>query len=225
MVRLQRLKRLSLGALSQFAAVAARLTCVDSNGCVIVKVDNTTNGAAGNRTFGRNTVYLTSNTLCNDYRKFVDLRCNPYFCTVWPALFTQGKIWSVQGEIDIIENVNLETANRVSLHTGSDTCVQPTSITSNQTETITATNDGIANCSKQAQDFYWRYGGPIVCVTLLGLAIIAVGTYFDRRTAKRRRQARAAAAANVHGTGASTSAPPQNGGASGASDEGGMVGS
>jgi hypothetical protein len=48
--------------LSQAAATDAKLAFVDSNGRVIVKVDNTTNGA-GDPSFGRNTVYLESNEL------------------------------------------------------------------------------------------------------------------------------------------------------------------
>ncbi|KAJ6619272.1 concanavalin A-like lectin/glucanase domain-containing protein [Mycena sp. CBHHK59/15] len=133
--------------LSQSAAVAANLTYVDSNGRVIVKVDNTTNGA-GDPTFGRNTVYLESNQLMNIGSLLIfDANHIPFGCSVWPSLFTQGQVWPAQGEIDIIENVNLETANRFSLHVGSDTCVQPTSIASNQTGTISTADGDISNCT------------------------------------------------------------------------------
>ncbi|KAJ7113049.1 hypothetical protein C8R44DRAFT_631582 [Mycena epipterygia] len=121
--------------LSQSDAVAANLTFVDSSGHVIVKVDNTTNGA-GDPTFGRNTVYLESNQLMNIGSLLIfDANHIPFGCSVWPSLFTQGQVWPAQGEIDII--VNLATDNRFSLHVGSDTCVQPTSVASNQTGTIT----------------------------------------------------------------------------------------
>lgn len=47
--------------LSEADAVAANLTYVDSEGHVIIKVDNSTN-AAGDESYGRNSVYLESTT-------------------------------------------------------------------------------------------------------------------------------------------------------------------
>ncbi|KAJ7142976.1 hypothetical protein C8R44DRAFT_866230 [Mycena epipterygia] len=52
---------------SQSDAVASKLTYVDADGRVIVKVDNTTNGA-GNSMFERNSVYLESNQLIGELR-------------------------------------------------------------------------------------------------------------------------------------------------------------
>ncbi|KAJ6562456.1 concanavalin A-like lectin/glucanase domain-containing protein [Mycena capillaripes] len=133
--------------LSQADATAANLTYVDSNGHVIVKVDNTTNGG-GDPTFGRNSVYLMSNELMNIGSLLIfDANHMPFGCSVWPSLFTQGQSWPAQGEIDIIENVNLETNNRFSLHVGSDACVQPTSVAGNQTGTITTAAGDISNCT------------------------------------------------------------------------------
>ncbi|KAJ7115658.1 concanavalin A-like lectin/glucanase domain-containing protein [Mycena crocata] len=135
--------------LSQAAATAPgqNLTYVDSNGRVIVKVDTVTNGAA-DPNFGRNSVYLMSNELLNLGSLLVfDANHIPFGCSVWPSLFTQGQNWPAQGEIDIIENVNLENANRFSLHVGSDTCVQPNSIASNQTGQISTLDGSTSNCT------------------------------------------------------------------------------
>jgi len=135
--------------LSQAAATAstANLTYVDSAGRVIVKVDNTTNGA-GDPTFGRNSVYLESNELMTIGSLLIfDANHIPFGCSVWPSLFTQGQQWPQQGEIDIIENVNLATDNRFSLHVGSDNCVQPSSAASNQTGQISTLTGDISNCT------------------------------------------------------------------------------
>ncbi|KAJ3749006.1 concanavalin A-like lectin/glucanase domain-containing protein [Lentinula detonsa] len=133
--------------LSQSAAQAANLSYVDSNGRVILKVDNTTNGA-GDITFGRNTVYLESTQLMNIGSLMIfDANHIPFGCSVWPSLFTQGQVWPQQGEIDVIEQVNLATDNRYSLHVGVDNCNQPTSVASNQTGTISTAEGDISNCT------------------------------------------------------------------------------
>jgi len=133
--------------LSQANANAANLTYVDSSGHVIIKVDNTTNGA-GDPTFGRNTVYLESlQMMTMGSLLILDANHIPFGCSVWPSLFTQGQNWPAQGEIDIIENVNLETDNRFSLHVGDPNCVQPSSAASNQTGTISTLDGDISNCT------------------------------------------------------------------------------
>ncbi|KAF8829042.1 hypothetical protein HHX47_DHR3001042 [Lentinula edodes] len=133
--------------LSQSAAQAANLSYVDSSGRVIIKVDNTTNGA-GDSSFGRNSVYLESNELVDIGSLLIfDANHIPFGCSVWPSLFTQGQVWPQQGEIDVIEQVNLATDNRYSLHVGVDNCNQPTSVASNQTGTISTAVGDISNCT------------------------------------------------------------------------------
>jgi len=137
--------------LSQSAATAANLTYVDSNGRVIIKVDNTTSGV-DDPNFGRNSVYLESEKLLQLGSLVIfDANFIPFGCSVWPSLFTQGQSWPAQGEIDIIENVNLATANRYSLHVGDDSCSQPLSVQSNQTGTINTdsltASGSLSNCT------------------------------------------------------------------------------
>ncbi|KAE9409533.1 hypothetical protein BT96DRAFT_953416 [Gymnopus androsaceus JB14] len=89
-------------------------------------VDNSTNGA-NDSTFGRNSFYIESiETMDIGSLLIFDANHIPFGCSVWPSLFTQGQNWPAQGEIDIVENVNLAKDNRYSLHTG-DVCNQPLS--------------------------------------------------------------------------------------------------
>lgn len=125
--------------LSQSAALQANLTFIDSNQHAIITVDNTTSGV-GDDAFGRNSVYLLSNNpLTIGSLLIFDANHIPFGCSVWPAMFTQGAVWPAQGEIDIVENVNLATVNQYSLHVAS-TCNQPTSAASQQSGKTTGTN-------------------------------------------------------------------------------------
>ena len=72
-------------------------------------------------------------------------------CAVWPAFWTVGENWPNNGEIDILENVNLETQNRVTLHTSAG-CVMKSAGSSERStllEDDCNTDEGRTGCGFQ----------------------------------------------------------------------------
>ena len=66
---------------------------------------------------GRDSVKLTSKN-AYDYGLFIlHLSHMPAGCGTWPAYWTSGDRWPLHGEIDIIEGVDLQTADMTTLHT------------------------------------------------------------------------------------------------------------
>ncbi|KAL8934286.1 MAG: hypothetical protein Q9216_005985 [Gyalolechia sp. 2 TL-2023] len=84
------------------------------NGAVAMTVDST-NVASGR---GRNSVRLTSKASYNHALIVLDLAHMPgNACGMWPAFWTTGPNWPSSGEIDIIEGVNMQSQNQVTMHT------------------------------------------------------------------------------------------------------------
>jgi len=103
---------------SQTNAQSQKLAYVNDGGNAIVKVDNTTVGQPADTTFGRNSVFMTSLAQIQlGSLVMFDALHMPYGCSVWPAFYLLGNNWPNNGEIDIIENVNLATSAQYSLHT------------------------------------------------------------------------------------------------------------
>ncbi|KAL8803406.1 MAG: hypothetical protein Q9182_003204 [Xanthomendoza sp. 2 TL-2023] len=84
------------------------------NGAVILRADST-NVASGR---GRNSLRLTSKAKYNHGLIVVDLAHMPgNACGVWPSFWMVGPQWPDTGEIDIIEGVNLQSENQMTMHT------------------------------------------------------------------------------------------------------------
>ncbi|KZT10733.1 glycoside hydrolase family 16 protein [Laetiporus sulphureus 93-53] len=77
-------------------------------------------------TRGRRSVRITSNKAYGDSVTVLDLEHMPEGCATWPAFWSlsQKGPWPAGGEIDIVEGVNLQTQNLMSLHTLPQ-CIMP----------------------------------------------------------------------------------------------------
>ncbi|KLO18258.1 hypothetical protein SCHPADRAFT_866908 [Schizopora paradoxa] len=115
------------------------LISLNSAGNTIIKVDNTTSGV-GDMNFGRNSVYMFSDYEIQPGNLLLfDAVHLPFGCSVWPAFWSQGPVWPDDGEIDIIEGVNMGMNNNFSLHT-LDGCTHPAAGSSLETGNLLSTD-------------------------------------------------------------------------------------
>ncbi|KAI9271762.1 beta-1,3-1,4-glucanase [Phascolomyces articulosus] len=92
---------------------------------VLIKVDNHTVITPQDPIQGRNSVRISSLTTFEDNGLFLfDIEHMPTGCGTWPALWLLGPDWPHGGEVDIIEGVNLQSDNIMTLHTTTG-CKQP----------------------------------------------------------------------------------------------------
>ncbi|MDI1488190.1 MAG: hypothetical protein OHK93_007464 [Ramalina farinacea] len=86
-----------------------------SNNQITIKSDSTTTPTTGR---GRNSVRITSKTQYTHGLVVLDLEHMPASaCGIWPAFWMTGPNWPNSGEIDIIEGVNYQAQNAMTMHT------------------------------------------------------------------------------------------------------------
>jgi len=103
---------------SQATAKSNGLIRVNVNDTVIIRADHKHVASSS----GRMSVRLTSKASYNTGLFLFDLNHIPAgICGTWPAIWTLGPNWPNNGEIDILEGVNTQTTNTMTLHT-SDGC-------------------------------------------------------------------------------------------------------
>ncbi|PYH50049.1 glycoside hydrolase family 16 protein [Aspergillus saccharolyticus JOP 1030-1] len=101
----------------QATAQSDGLISTNTDGSVYMGVDHTNVASSG-----RESVRLTSNSQYTHGLFIVDLAHMPGgICGTWPAFWLLGSDWPNNGEIDIIEGVNQQTNDLMTLHT-SDGC-------------------------------------------------------------------------------------------------------
>ncbi|TFY63493.1 hypothetical protein EVG20_g6292 [Dentipellis fragilis] len=86
-------------------ATQQRLAYINDNGRAVMRVDNSSNVPFNEK---RNSIRITSqDTYGVGSLWIIDLTHIPFGCSVWPAFWTKGPLWPDNGEIDIIEAINV----------------------------------------------------------------------------------------------------------------------
>ncbi|KAK8189656.1 concanavalin A-like lectin/glucanase domain-containing protein, partial [Phyllosticta paracitricarpa] len=125
---------------------------------------------------GRNSIRITSK---NKYNKglfvFDVVHMPPSVCGLWPALWLLGEPeaeWPKNGEVDIIEGVNQQSGNLMTLHTKSD-CKIGNSVSSTSTDPdgSSSTSDSAEQAAGSSYSSGATYGSPL---NAQGGAIVAV---------------------------------------------------
>ncbi|KAJ5720138.1 hypothetical protein N7493_007016 [Penicillium malachiteum] len=102
------------------SASKAGLVKITDEGTVYLGVDHTTTLSPSDK--GRNSVRVGTNKYYEHSLVIADIAHMPgNACGSWPAFWTVGKEWPGDGEIDIIEGVNMQDHNEIVMHT-SGTC-------------------------------------------------------------------------------------------------------
>ena len=107
-------------------------------------VDNTSISDAG-----RPSMRISSSKTYNKGLFIADIAHMPVGCGTWPAFWLVGPNWPVGGEIDIIEGVNLQAANQMTLHTNAGCTIGTTGMAS---ESRVNTTDCDTNASNQKKN-------------------------------------------------------------------------
>lgn len=84
-----------------------------SNGGIYLGSDSKSMSPAN----GRASVRVESKDLYTRMVLVADIAHMPEGCGTWPALWTYGNNWPSHGEIDILEGVNSQASNEITLHT------------------------------------------------------------------------------------------------------------
>jgi len=107
---------------------------------------------------GRQSVRLTSKTVFNSGLFIIDLSHMPTGCGTWPAWWTVGPNWPNQGEIDVIEGVNTQSADQTTLHTNGGCTMNGESNTKYSGHMVNANCEGNQGCGITTGE--GSYGAP-----------------------------------------------------------------
>ncbi|KAG1881087.1 glycoside hydrolase family 16 protein [Suillus subluteus] len=121
------------------AAESKGLAYVDySDYSTVLAVDSTSTVAAGG---DRDSVRITSQNSYTGGLFVMDASKMPVGCSTWPSFWTVGPNWPYGGEIDIVEGINDQTKNQMTLHSGtSNACTIDTDDSDEYTGSVISSN-------------------------------------------------------------------------------------
>ncbi|KAI0764128.1 concanavalin A-like lectin/glucanase domain-containing protein [Irpex lacteus] len=126
-------------------SASSSLAYVNDANKVIIKVDNTSFVPYYDK---RNSVRIASQASFSIGSVLVvDAVHLPFGCSVWPSIWTKGNPWPDNGEIDIIEGINHNPYNQMSLHTFPGCSAATNTTALNQPAITNCNNTGNTGCT------------------------------------------------------------------------------
>ena len=104
-------------------------------GAAYMGVDN-----SSKPTEGRPSMRITSAKIYNKGLFIADIAHMPVGCGTWPAFWLVGPNWPAGGEVDILEGVNLQASNQMTVHTNAGCTISNTGMTGTVNTTNCDTN-------------------------------------------------------------------------------------
>ncbi|KAF3387683.1 putative endo-1,3 [Penicillium rolfsii] len=136
--------------LDKSSAESAGLVKVNEGGSVYIGVDHTTTLATTGK--GRDSVRIGSKKYYDHSLVIADIAHMPgSTCGSWPAFWSVGKNWPADGEIDIIEGVNLQDHNEIVMHTAGTCSITETGMTGSVNATGCGEDLGTVGCVIEGQ--------------------------------------------------------------------------
>ncbi|RDX49175.1 glycoside hydrolase family 16 protein [Lentinus brumalis] len=131
---------------------ASKLAYVQDDGTVVLAVDQSNDLVNGNR----KSVRITTKDTFDRGLFIADIYAMPHGCSVWPAYWSlgAGAPWPQHGEIDIIEGVNEQVQNQITLHSGDDCTLDRAAdaLANKLGFTCTSSNGNNAGCAYQQKE-------------------------------------------------------------------------
>ncbi|KAJ5432147.1 endo-1-3(4)-beta-glucanase [Penicillium daleae] len=136
--------------LDKSSAESAGLVKVNDGGSVYIGVDHTTTLSTTGK--GRDSVRIGSKNYYDHSLVIADIAHMPgSICGSWPAFWSVGKNWPADGEIDIIEGVNLQDHNEIVMHTAGTCSITDTGMTGAVNATGCGEDLGTVGCVIEGQ--------------------------------------------------------------------------